>query len=429
MSARGRLSSAQSASPLVLVCGAMSDHRRALGLLIAVLAGWSVIAAPAGARTLHVDPSSKGGPCSDSRSVAQAARASSPWCTLKRALNKAPAGSTLDLRGGTHRAVEPVDVPGRPSKLTLLGRAGEKPVVQGVRLTRCSRMKFRRLRLQYLRIERCNGSTIVDNDVTGGGLWVFFSKDVRVIDNRIHDSNEGLVLRFTERVTVHHNDFRHIPTAQRAGPGGDGIQATSVKQLMIRDNVFAEFRSAHPHVDSMEFVNSNDQVTLEGNRFHQVRGPILVPHVIGLKFSNTRWKIINNEFTNMAQWALQLINVPGALIAHNTAWFSGHGIRISGETANVTMVNNVTDFAEAGAGMVRHSAGNVIGKLVGGYRPGPADVVGAPTFIDAKVFNYQLAPESLGINAGMANVGPALDRLRRPRVGAPDAGAYEHQGG
>lgn len=404
--------------------------QRRLGAVTAVvLLSWTG-AASADARTLRVDPASRGGTCSDKRSVAKASRSSSPWCTLRHAINAAPAGSTLDLRGGTHREVEPRHVRGRPSKLRLVGRRGEKPVVKGIRLEKCRRMRFERLYLQYLRIEHCNGSTIFSNDVTVGGLWVFFSKDVRIIDNQIHDSNEGIILRFTERTRIHHNDLRRIPTAKRVGDGGDGVQATSVKRLTVSNNVFDNFRSSHPHVDSMEFVNSNDRVTLEGNFFREVRGPLSVPHVIGLKFSNTRWKIVNNEFTNVAQWALQLINVPRALIANNTVWASGHGIRLHGETTGVRMLNNITDFAEAsGRGMLGRSSGNVIGNLVGHYRPGSTDVVGEPTFVDRKALNYQLAPGSLGIDAGTADTAPERDRLRRPRVGAPDAGAYEYQGG
>lgn len=111
-------------------------------------------------------------------------------------------------------------------------------------------------------------------------------------------------------------------------------------------------------------------------------------------------------------------------------WSSGHGIRLFGETKNVTMINNITDFAEASSpGMVGRSSGNVIGNLLGHYRPGSTDVVGEPKFVDRKALNYQLAPGSLGIDAGTADTAPERDRLRRPRVGAADAGAYEYQGG
>lgn len=199
--------------------------------LISVLVATSA----AHAATIYVDPESKGGTCRNSHSVKQASKQSRPWCTLKYAFNKAPAGTKLDLRGGLHKAVLPTDVEGSPSKLTLTEHPGERAVLMQVRLNRCSRISFRRLTLRYVRLERCSGSSFIGNEVIAHGLWAYFSSDLRFIGNTLHDTDNGIIMGSNRGVLIERNDFRRI---------------------------------------------------------------------------NTKWKITNNEFTYLTQWALELNNVP-----------------------------------------------------------------------------------------------------------------------
>lgn len=119
-----------------------------------------------------------------------------------------------------------------------------------------------------------------------------------------------------------------------------------------------------------------------------------------------------------------------ALIANNTAWNTGHGIRLHGLTSGVVMANNVTDVAAADKpSYVGRSTGNVIGALETAYPLGASDVLGKPIFGDPSKLNFRLLAGSLGIDLGNADVAPKRDRLGRARVGLPDAGAYEFQGG
>ena len=104
-------------------------------------------------------------------------------------------------------------------------------------------------------------------------------------------------------------------------------------------------------------------------------------------------------------------------------------MRLHGDTKDVVMANNITDFAAVDKGSeVGRSFNNVIGKIVGPYPKGASDVIGVPTFVNAGAENYQLAAGSLGIGAASPSVAPKRDRLGHARVGAPDAGAFEFGG-
>jgi hypothetical protein len=389
----------------------------------------AALPATAQAKTLYLDVASKGGRCKDSYSAGQAMKAKTPWCSVKKALNAAPPGSILDLRAGTYHSVSPPDMTRSPAKLTFRSHAGETATITQIRLVSCSKLAFRRLRIKYIRIEHCSGSSFIDNEVISEGLWAFFSDDLKLVGNKLHDTDNGMILTADKRVLVENNDFRNIPRASIKGPGGDGIQAQSVSQLTLRRNVFDKFL-AHEHTDSIEFAASNDHVTLDSNTFHQCRGIISVEHpVFKNAFSNTKWKIVNNEFTDMTQWAFELNNVPDARVINNTAWNTGNGMRLHGDTKGVVMANNITDFAAVEKGsQVGRSFNNVIGKIVGPYPKGASDVIGIPLFVNSSAENYQLAAGSLGINAASPSVAPKRDRLGHARVGAPDAGAFEFGG-
>jgi parallel beta helix pectate lyase-like protein len=266
--------------------------------------------------------------------------------------------------------------------------------------------------------------------VTSHGLWAFFSNNLRFVGNTLHDTDNGIIMSSNRRVLIEGNDFRRIPRPSYKADGGDGIQANTMVKLTIRRNTFDEF-PAHPHTDSIEFAGSNDQVTIDANVWHQCRGVISVPHPHRpAPYSNTNWKITNNEFTFLTQWALELNNVPDALIANNTAWSTGHGIRLHGLTSGVVMANNITDVAAADkASFVGRSTGNVIGALETKYPLGSSDVLGKPAFGDPAKLNFRLLAGSLGIDIGAADVAPKRDRLGRERFGRPDAGAYEFRPG
>ncbi len=394
-----------------------------MALLAVLCAGFG--ATTAQARTLYLDVASKGARCKDGYSAGQATKAKTPWCSVKRALNAAPPGSILDLRAGTYRSVSPTDMTRSPAKLTFRSHEGETATIAQIRLLHCSKLAFKRLKIRYIRIERCSGSSFIANEVVSEGLWAFFSNDLTFVANKLHDTDNGLILTADKRVLVENNDFRSIPRASLKGAGGDGILAQSVSRITLRRNVFDSFR-AHEGTEAIEFESSNDRVTLDANVLHHSRGVISVQHpVFKAKFTNTKWVIVNNEFTDMAQ-AFDLANVPGARIINNSAWNTGSGMRLHGDAKDVVMANNIVDVAAVEkASQVGRSFNNVIGKLAGSYPKAASDVVGIPTFVNPGAGDYRLAAGSLGIDAASASVAPKRDRLGHARIGAPDAGALE----
>lgn len=70
-----------------------------------VLAAGAAVAFDGADPVLWVDRDSIGGACSDERSAEEASSESSPWCGIGRALEAAPSGSTVLVRGGSYPEV------------------------------------------------------------------------------------------------------------------------------------------------------------------------------------------------------------------------------------------------------------------------------------------------------------------------------------
>jgi hypothetical protein len=111
-------------------------------------------------------------------------------------------------------------------------------------------------------------------------------------------------------------------------------------------------------------------------------------------------------------------------------------------SAHVVLVNSVITGATHSLRR-NHSGGTVADILVGTTRYDTLSTVGGPgngsitlaagttqapvTFVDPDAGDYRLRGASTGIDAGSEPASTAADRLGRPRVGAPDLGAFEHQ--
>ena len=85
----------------VLACGA------ALGGCMSSEASFEPLTAKPKAQSrqpvrVYVDKDSIGGPCNDSRPVAAAQAATTPWCSLGRAVDSAPSGSSILVRRGSY---------------------------------------------------------------------------------------------------------------------------------------------------------------------------------------------------------------------------------------------------------------------------------------------------------------------------------------
>jgi hypothetical protein len=422
----------------------MIPHGRLIVALVVVAAGVAAVVLTVATQEpdtgkgagliLHVDQNSIGGRCSDSRTVDQASKPSTPWCRLSRAFAAAPAGSTVLVRAATYpRTV--VSNFHRTAAVSFAAYPGELPALQDLVVDRSDHLELRGLRLRRFYGTYLSDVRFTGNDVTVGGISADRSARLSFEKNKLHDTDRGLVVTNSTDISVLDNEFRNIPTPQKT-INGDGIQAGNVKRVVIADNLFQSLR-ALPHADAIEFYLSNDDVRLERNEFHDTRGLIAVLH--GVQSSvNTNWLIQNNEFTRVRQWAMRLLSMKGARILNNTAWNTGsHGIDLRERTVDTVMTNNIVSNLEALPGMFAVEDYNVI---TSGYRGGAHDLSGPPLFVNPAVLDYGLRSGSPGIDAGTSDGTPTTDFDGRPRVDQPgvpnrgggtkpyyDIGAFERQ--
>ena len=235
-------------------------------------------------------------------------------------------------------------------------------------------------------------------------------------------------------VKIRGNRFRHIPA--------DGIQmAREIHDVRVTGNVFEWINpSLRPaeHSDSIQVLGDSDGVRIEGNLFHNVRGPLMQIASWGTGVQR-RVVIANNVFAQMRNWAVNLFDAPGATLVNNTAYDGSGRFKLNehpaaGPMTGAVLVNNLVSTVDATAPMFARRDHNIV---AGGLRDATPAVAGTPRFANAPALDFQLVPGSPGVDAGSSDVAPALDLAGRPRVDLPgtpngtagfaDLGAYELQ--
>ena len=378
-------------------------------------------AASARAASTYVDVQSRGGACSDNRTAAQAANPATPWCTLSKALTAAPDGSAIKVRAGTYPAASMTDRH-LTSGIAVAGYGVERPVLQGVSLTRSDRVAFSGLTLQGVQLNTAKSISFTGDEVTTDGLFAIVAPGLVVRNTTFHDGYDALVVRRSSGVNVTGNVFRDMP--RRDTSGGDGIQASDNTGLTVRGNSFLRIYSSLGHCDAIQVLGANDQVTIDGNLFRDARGPIVESGVNRTGALTRHLAIMNNEMTGMNDWALNISNAPDAAIVNNTIWDASHGIKLSGSYTRASLYNNIVSRLEAASGTVAAADYNLIayGALTRAH-----DRRGDPRFANESGSDYHLTSSSPAVNAGWAAVAPPADRDGHARSGAPDLGAYEFQ--
>ena len=86
----------------------------------ALIAAGAAVAFDGAEPVVWVDRDSIGGPCSDERSAEEAASEASPWCTIERAVEEAPPGSTVVVRAGAYPEIAAGLDPDRTARVTFL---------------------------------------------------------------------------------------------------------------------------------------------------------------------------------------------------------------------------------------------------------------------------------------------------------------------
>src|SRR3954452_15636925 len=330
---------------------------RLLPAVVAVLCLSLAGAARGGGSTLYVDGASIGGPCSDTGTSDDAQNPATPWCSVSKALNVAPDGSSVQVRTRTYAAAS---ASGRHLALgiSVSPFPGDSPVLTSVTLTQSDRFTFTGLALGGVQVDNALSDTFTYNDFTGGGLFATAASGLVVGGNVFHDVGDGLMLRRSAYVSVTGNVFRDLP--HRTDAEGDGIQGSDLTRLTVRGNTFLRISNPLGHSDSIELVSANDYVTIDGNLFRSARGIIIVGGTGGAGKLTGHLAITNNEMTQTPGWAVTIANAPDATLADNTVWAAGHGIVLRGTRTRISLYNNVVSRLEAATRTVAADDYNLI---------------------------------------------------------------------
>jgi hypothetical protein len=401
---------------------------------------------------VYVDQDSIGGPCNDSRPVAAAQAATTPWCSLGRAVDSAPSGSTILVRRGSYPRLT-IQGERRTRFVTIRSAPHETATLNGFTATNSSYWRFQGLRFAGASNLIFMGNDHIDmigNDLTVA-TQVRPSLNIRFIDNRVHDlpgppgrPEDGVgiwvvtgeqgpirnvlirgntfsrlpndaIFTDADRVTVEHNEFDHIQSPDNNWAHADVFQGMGANFVTIRDN----------------FAHDNDSGILE--TIARVRG----------------WVIENNVFLRSESWPLQLDNELRDLkLVNNTFWGGGPVLlrwndQQPRNPSRFIVVNNIFNRLDYDLRLNLLEGWNIVSDNFLHNRFGRGTRVGVtPRFADPGRDDYRLAEGSPGIDAGTSAFGaPRRDRAGAARrddravpnrgSGRPDffdIGAYERTG-
>lgn len=385
-----------------------------------------------GTATLYVDGDSRGGRCADERDAAQAARASTPWCSVDRALAAAPDGGVVLVRGGRYPAAE-VRGRRRSKRLTLRPYRGETVTLRGLTIEDSSRLRFKGFRIRG-RTQIHFGSRIelVRNDIAGEGISARPTDRLRIEGNRIHDltydgvsggAGYGVWLsggwsdksrpQWITNVVIRDNRFERIPA--------DAIQMGTVRNALIEGNRFrriAPFLDPTEHSDGIQMYGTSTNVRIRRNVFHDtVRG------VIAKGFVYRGLVIENNLFVRLAGTALNIYDAPGARIVHNTIWDVPLGLRfrdlpeVAEAMDQAIVANNILQSFEFSPTHIAYEDHNVIGRRLSWQTYGRHDVFKRPRFAGGSArLGYGLRRTSPAIDSGTSRTSTSRDRVGRRRI-------------
>jgi hypothetical protein len=286
-----------------------------------------------------VDRDSLGGRCSDRRTAAVARSEATPWCTLRRALRAAPAGSTVVVRAGRYPWLHIADQHRDPA-ITLRAHQGERVVLpDGFAVERSSGFRLQGFRMT----SRENVSTVVASErvaILGGdfsplGLVVRGVRDTTIARNRIHNLQRGIgpegfdgygiwangvvdggPADGTDGLVIRDNTFDHITQDGVQIGGGTDL----VTDITIQGNEFGFVRRGREadHSDPIQIMGGRG-IIIRDNYFHDSEDAIIAADGIteGLK-------VINNLMVGWKGGCIQaqFWNTPGAQVLHNTIWRS-----------------------------------------------------------------------------------------------------------
>ncbi len=368
-----------------------------------------------------VDRSSVGGKCSDDRPAGRRRPASSPWCTLDRAVKAAPAGSLVLVRRGSYGAVS---LQGKP-KGTLHFRAypGERAVLGGVNIS-----------AGLVRIEgfRITGGVNVDAGVRrvalvrnrfvtngaegrsslniGAG-----ARGILVAGNQIGQGasvrganainfNSTNALPAIVDVTIRDNRIEAVPG------GGDAIQAKNTRGLTLDHNDISGVRApagtgAHP--DAFQSIYGAKDLTIKDNFIHDIAAQGIFLQVF--QGENRGFDAHDNVIVRVAYpFVAFSANAAQASITHNTV----DGVfRVTALDGKARVLDNIATFGLLSGGRIGREDYNLAQNFTA--TKGPHSIAGKPQYRDITRNDYSLAPGSPGYRAGPAGKDLGSRRPRR----------------
>jgi hypothetical protein len=373
-------------------------------------------------RPVYVDPDSRGGPCSDSRSPSDVSL-TTPWCSLERAAAAAPSASTVLVRTGDYPEFELANSRARTSAVTFRPYASELVRLAGVSLTNSTHVRLEGFHITdwiYLNSGTAN-VTLAGNDISPRGVRMRSVEAILIEGNRIHDlaprtadgkCSCGIWAQASGDVTVRGNVI--------TGTSDDGLQFGNGHDIVIEANTVADSLSIGDgsHVDSVHILGG-DGIRIRNNRFQHNQH--------GLMFTDrAAFNVVieNNVIADIVYGAgLNTGDIPGARIVNNTFWRTRYGVMIRDDdrdtpTPNgIVFVNNIVDYQRSSGHWFATHDYNLI---AGGSAYGAHDRSGSATFRDPRRGDFRLAAGSLGIDAGTSAGAPLHDRAGRARRDDPD---------
>jgi hypothetical protein len=354
-------------------------------------------------RIRHLFASPRGGSTACSRTR--------PCGSWDRAYHLARPGQVVELAGGTYpgqtltfdpRKTSSQDVVFRPRKGARVTVAGE------VELEGVSHVTFKRMTV---------GDFFIGPESTSPDPGAI-PRDVSVLDVR----QRFFFVRAAVNVRIAGGAVGGVDNAIVSTIGTYPGQPPARNVLVERVRFHDVTRRADPeaHVECL-FIQESNGVTVRRSRFTRcdVMG-VFVNQILGGTISNLR--IENNFFdrpTDGGYYALAVYPVNRGRILYNS--FAGTALLRTGNWSNFAVIGNAGRLSACVSGV--RFAHNVWSNA----RCSSTDRRAQPGFRNAARFDLHLKPGAAAVNRGDRGTYPPvdIDGHRRPRGGAPDAGADE----
>lgn len=402
-------------------------HRRSTlsAAAVAAIGGGAAlfgVAAPQRAATtprLFVDAASIGGGCSDARSPTEVSR-SAPWCSIPRAIQAAPSGSTVTIRAGSYPRLVVAGDRSRTAFVTFRGAARESVSLAGMTLANSSYLAFERLTFNATP-EAADGAdhiALVSNSISPGGVNLRAGvHDVLIARNTIA-SPVGAAINFSATYSTPEIANITIRGNRILQAVADGMQLKRFRNVLIEHNEITGVKRVDPaqHSDVLQTVFGGSGLVFRNNHVHDNAAGIL------LKDGPTSGVVIeNNLFVDNvgdgAGYAIQIWESAGPRIINNTVWNNTYGVVLRKGTTAATVKNNIMQSLQLlEDANLAYENFNLIGK---GILVGRRDIRRAPRFASSRAGGYRLARRSPGIDAANSKGAKRTDRLGFQRVDDP----------